>query len=292
MGIYDRDYYRQRRPSFSIPGPRTMVGLLILTNVVLYLADALVANGGIADLLAAHVGALTRPWLWWQFLTYGFAHSMDPEHVIFNMLGLFFLGRDVESVYGPKEFLRIYLTLIVFGGVVWAVIGHFTGAPDFASVIGASGAVAGIVVLYALHFPRRMLLLFFVLPVPAWFAGVLLVGMDAYGAIVRPHGSNIAYTVHLAGAALAFVYFRQRWNFGRLGMGRFSFRPWRPRLRLHEPDAEPDQRQRELHQEVDRILEKISREGEASLTRKERKTLESASRQYQKQRHEQDNSNR
>jgi membrane associated rhomboid family serine protease len=303
MGIYDRDYYRQQRPAFSLPTPRTVVGALILVNVAIYLVDALLgpgtqpAIGRLGALLSAHVGSLVHPlydWLpdsgylagWFQFLSYGFAHSLDPQHVIFNMLGLWFLGREIESVYGPKEFLRLYLAMIVFGGVVWALIGRFSGEVASSNVAGASGAVAGIVVLYALHFPRRMLLMFFVLPIPAWLAGVLLVGMDLYGAIVRPEGSHIAYTVHLAGAAFAFVYCQQRWNLGRLLTRWPRFGHWRPRLRLHTPDdeQEPDRRQEQLSREVDRILEKISREGEASLTRKERRILETASRKYQKRR--------
>ena len=83
-------------------------------------------------------------------------------------------------------------------------------------MIGASGAVAGVVVLYAANFPHRTLLLFFVLPVPAWFAGVLLVVMDAYGMVRANPEDPVAYLVHLAGAAIAFTYYRAGWNFGDL----------------------------------------------------------------------------
>ena len=78
------------------------------------------------------------------------------------------------------------------------------------------------------------------------------------------------------------------WNFGRLWPKSFSFPPqWlrsRPKLRVHSPDGDEDQPDGALTEEVDRILEKISHEGESSLTRKERRTLETASRQYQKRR--------
>ena len=153
-------------------------------------------------------------------------------------------------------------------------------------MVGASGAVAGIVVLYALNFPRRTLLLFFVLPIPAWVAGVFLVVSDIWGAMGQGEG-NIAYAAHLGGAALAFLYHQRRWNFGNLLPGRFRW----PRLlgglgpRLHKPendDHREDDAVREA--EVDRILEKIHREGEGSLTRKERRVLELASRTYQDRR--------
>jgi hypothetical protein len=138
------------------------------------------------------------------------------------------------------------------------------------------------VVLYALHFPRRTLLLFFVIPMPAWLLGVLVVAYDMFGASGGIAGSNVAYSVHLAGAAFAFIYYLRGWNLTRLTEGwRIAWPTFRrkPRLRVHKPVEEPGSN---LSADVDRILEKIYREGEASLTAGERKTLETASREYQR----------
>jgi hypothetical protein len=184
-------------------------------------------------------------------------------------------------VYGTKEFFRLYLAMIVLGGVAWAAAEKLQ--PGGLPVVGASGAISGIVVLYALNFPRRMLALWFVIPVPAWLLGVFVVAYDAFGAVTRPEGSQVAFVVHLGGAALAVVYYALGWNFGRWWPSSLSLR-WlrpRPKLRVHAPGAEVEQ---DLNEEVDRILEKISRQGEASLSREERRTLETASRQYQKRR--------
>ena len=283
-----------------MPGPRTVVGMLILANVVVYLANYLL-DDKLTRFGAATPGTLTQPWLWWQFVTYGFLH--DPRslsHIIGNMLGLFFLGRDIEDHYGSKEFLRLYLALIVFGGVVWAAAEMLKGpALKPLPLVGASGAVVGIVVLYALNFPRRTLYLNFLIPVPAWFLGVMIVAFDLVGALSRGNGQQsdmTAYAVHIAGSALALVYFLRGWNFGRWWPDSFSslsrsvrrlFRR-RPKLRVHvsdEPEPQEDSGSEEgLSEEVDRILEKISRDGEASLTAAERRTLETASRQYQKRR--------
>jgi len=285
MGIYDRDYYRQERPAGPGFGPRSAVGALIVANVVVYLVDWFFTEHALTDRCALTVATLGTPWDWWQFLTYAFLHAQQPAHIIFNMLGLYFLGRDVEERYGTNEFLRIYLAVAVFGGVVWAVVGKLQGTPDTVSVVGASGAISGVVVLYALNFPRRMLALWFVLPVPAWFVGVLLVAFDAFGAVARSD-SRVAYVVHLGGAALALAYYGLGWNFGRWWPKSSAWR-WlrrRPKLHVHTPDDRDDQTEVDLSDEVDRILEKISREGEASLTREERRTLETASRQYQKRR--------
>jgi len=287
MGIYDRDYYREQRPGHSLSGPRTIVGMLILINVLVFFTDGLFFSEKheLTAILAVRTGALVNPLYWWQFLTYGFAHAPPPDywHIVGNMLVLFFLGRDVESLYGRKEFLRLYLVLLVVASVVWAVVEKLQGHAN-ASAVGASGAVTGIVVLYALNFPRRTLLLFFVIPMPAWVVGVLVVLSDVFGAM-NPASAHIAYTAHLGGAAFAFLYQRYRWNLSRWTSGwfsRFASRS-RPKLRVHDPDQQkpPDPK---LSEEVDRILEKIHREGEASLTRKERRTLENASRQYQKKR--------
>jgi len=293
MGIYDRDYYRPERQGLQLRWPQSMVGLLILANVVLWLLDwvstqhafgGLLGGRSLHDLLGAYGYSLRNPLYSWQLLTYGFMHSIRPEHIVFNMLGLWFLGRDVEGVYGKREFLRLYLALIVFGGIIWSGWNLLRGAGDAGPLIGASGAIAGIVVLYALNFPRRTVLFFFVLPMPAWFLGVFLVAMDLLGALGG--GTPIAYSVHLAGAALAFLYFRFHWNFGTLASGQWWARRLRsqPALRVHYPQDDEPAQEVDLSQEVDRILEKIHRLGESSLTRQERRTLETASRQYQKRR--------
>jgi rhomboid family protein len=294
MGIYDRDYYREEQPGVSLRGPRTAVGWIILINVVIFFADGLLDDRStINGFLALHVEDLAKPWLWWRFLTYGFAHaSFGPPgaywHIVGNMLGLFFLGRSVEQLYGRKEFLRFYLTTIVVAGLIWALASLLGGAPPQQSAVGASGAVVGVVILFALNFPRQTLLLFFVIPVPAWLVGVLIVVMDLFEAW-NGQNSRIAWQAHLAGAGFAFLYFRNRWKLSRIPLNWFST-SWfkrRPKLRLHDPrrEAPPND---DLADRVDKILEKIHLQGEDSLTSKERRMLKNASRQYQKKRRDPD----
>jgi membrane associated rhomboid family serine protease len=304
VGIYDRDYYRQSRRSAPFPyAPQSVVVALIVVNVVVWIVasfsrptvidpgtDAVLARW-LSDQLATHVSTLTQPLYWWQFLTAGFAHAPDFQHVLFNMLVLYFLGRDIEDLYGPKEFLRLYLVLVVVANIVWCVVNKFAGSLPGAGAYGASGAITGIVVLYALNFPNRTLLLFFVIPMPAWLLGVLGVAYDIYGAMGGAC-PNVAYSVHLTGAAFALLYYQQRWNFTRWTEGwlRWPRLRWRgkPRLRVHRPEESDEELGPGLNREVDRILEKIGRQGEASLTTKERRTLETASREYRRKmaRHE------
>ena len=291
MGIYDRDYYRQpRRSGFSSHLPRTVVGTLIAINVAVWIVDqfTVTADGRylLSDFFAAKPETLIHPWMWWQFLTAGFTHAparIGPGvwHIAGNMLVLFMLGRAVEDRYGPREFLRIYLVTLVFANVAWCLITALTFGPN-ATIYGASGAIAGIVVLFAFNFPNVTILFFFVLPMPAWVFGALVVLLDIYRAVRG--GSEVAYVAHLAGAGFAALYYLRGWNLTRLTAGlpsRFTslFRR-KPRLRVRSADDEPPHP--DFSAEVDRILEKIYREGEASLTPKERQTLEKASREYQR----------
>lgn len=280
MGIYDRDYARPDPPGFSLGGNRMMVTNLILINVIFYLVDVLLFDARMTTRwLALESDLFQQPWKIYQLLTYGFAH--DPKnllHVGFNMFCLWFFGRDVEGVYGRKQFLWIYLTTIIFAGLLWLVS---TMGADVrqASLIGASGGTTGIMVLYVFHFPKRTILIWGVFPVPAWVLGGLYIFSDISGAVGRSPGSNVAYVAHLAGAAYGFFYFRTRLSLGNLFSGRFSLgrlKP-RPRIRIHDPE----ERDEAMNEEVDKILRKIKEGGKDSLTAKERRILEKASRRYQ-----------
>jgi membrane associated rhomboid family serine protease len=293
MGIYDRDYYQREEGGFSLRAPQSVIGRLILLNLALWIADALLFSEThqLGYWLAAKPDTLFKPWLWWQFLSYGFMHSVQPEHIILNMLTLWIFGNEVEPALGRKEFLRLYLVLLAVGGIAWAASAQLSGVSRQTPLVGASAAVVGTVVLFVFQNPHRTILFFFVLPMPAWLLGVMLVGYDAYGAMVRDPGNHVANVAHLAGAAFAAIYFRRHWNLGSV----FTVPAWlvnwrRPHLKIHVPKDEPDPDvpvdvlDDDLGRQVDEILEKIHRQGEASLTRKERRILEAASRQYQRRR--------
>jgi membrane associated rhomboid family serine protease len=279
MGIYDRGYYREEQPAGWL-GNRSMVFNLIALNVAIFLADHVVNDYWISTTLGLKSDLLQTPWQFWQLLTYGFVH--DPQaimHVAFNMYGLWLFGSDIERIYGRMEFLRIYVSTIIVAGLVW--VGAETAAGAQSELVGASGGVMGLMILYVLHFPQRTFTLFPIpIPIKAWALGALYVLLDLLGA--AQNMDNVAHLAHLSGVAYGFVYFRSGWNLGRLIPRRLSASMFklRPSLRIHDPDSQP----RELNEQVDQILEKISREGESSLTKKERRTLEEASRRYQRRR--------
>lgn len=260
-----------------------MVINLILINVAVFVAELFSRGGGdrnwLSFFLAVHAADLVHPWYWWRFITYGFAHSpVNMMHIVGNMLGLFFFGRDVESVYGRWAFVRMYLTALVLGSVAWATRELFFEDQSAAWLIGASGAVTAVIILFALHFPRRTVLFMLVIPMPAWVLGVLLVVFDLFSvhASVVGGGSQVAFDVHLVGAAFGLLYYRYRLDFGNLLPGNVSWNLFkrRPKLRVHRPEARSDK----LDQEADRVLDKLHREGADSLNAKERQILEDYSR--------------
>jgi membrane associated rhomboid family serine protease len=242
-----------------------------------------------------------KPWNFWQLFTSGFAHdSKDVWHIGLNMLALWFFGREVEVIYGKRLFLSLYLTLLVMSGVFWVAAENWLLHPAtevalaqdrFASCVGASGAVFGIVVVFVLHYPTRQLLFFGLFPIPvALLAGLyLLQEYIHFKGAVAGGVSHIAHAAHLAGAGFGALFYYTRFTLLslvpdfllRLGEGKRVFRR-RPKLRVHDPELADDED--DLSMQVDAILEKISREGQASLTRQERRILEDASRRYQQKR--------
>jgi rhomboid family protein len=295
MGIYDRDYNRGYYPrsGFTVGGPTTVTTKIVIVMFAVYIVQLFTMPahpispfdfGWFTHLFELYPDVFKHPLHLFQLLTYGFLHHPgDLKHILFNMFGLWMFGRDVEYRYGTREYLTFFLVSIVAAGVVW-VLGELVANRGFVSgpaILGASGGVTAVVILFALNFPNRTILLMFVLPMPMWVAALLFVGYDAYGAIQR--SGNVAFTAHLGGALFAFAYFQAGWRLDRLipsGNLWKQLKP-KPKLRVHDPET-PEQ---STEDQVDEILKKIQEHGRASLTRQERRILEEASKQYQKKKH-------
>jgi membrane associated rhomboid family serine protease len=281
MGFYDRDYqrgnYYDRQPGLYLGGPRSMVTNLIIINAVAYIVQ-LLSHDWLTEAWKLPSGWYHEPWQAYRLLTYGFLHSpQDLWHILWNMFALWLFGRDVEYRYGRREFLIFYLVAIVFAGLVWTAAE--VASPVSSAVLGASGGIAAVVILFAMNFPHRTMLFMFFIPMPMWVAAVIMVGMDAFGAMNR--SGTIACTAHLGGAMFGFLYYQWGWRLERfLPSGDLleRIRP-KPKLRVHDPEKTD-----ETEQAVDDILKKIQEHGRDSLTRREKRILEEASREYQKKR--------
>jgi membrane associated rhomboid family serine protease len=283
MGFQDRGYYRERyTPSFAPEW--TAVMTIIIVNIGLWVAN-LVAAGEIpiTAFLALKGNLFERPWDLWQLVTYGFVHDpTSPMHVFVNMLALFFFGREVEAVLGRERFVRFYLIAIVIAGLAWLAGLRIEGMR--ATLVGASGGVAAVIAMFIWYFPRQTVLIYGILPVPAWAFGLLYFFSDLQGA--AGGGGRVAHVAHIGGALFGLLY---AWQGGqlenltrRIGAAAGGWFRRRPDVRLFrgqdDRDRTDDAEYEKLKADVDRILEKISRSGESSLTSQERKTLADASR--------------
>ena len=312
MGLRDRDYTQDDFTGNQKHRKRRTKGIsvtitLILINLVLWLANGLLfstANdpndmGALTNLLLLRENYVKYISSCYRFLTYGFAHDAHNwMHIVFNMVGLlmfgygmmlgispngfgFVRGDNVENQLGRLEFAGFYLLTIILGGIVFALI-NFDESK--AAVLGASGGVCGVILLYAWMFPNKTLLLYGILPMPMWAIGVLFVLLDAWGA-AGSLGNGIAYSVHLAGAAFGtlyyFLFFKQGMTLtGWLG---FLFRPGRKsNLRIHTPEgsASNPSKEDEFNCRLDEILKRYGEVGESGLTSEEREFLRRASQKF------------
>jgi membrane associated rhomboid family serine protease len=277
MGIYDREYYQEDDSArgFHLGGQRLMVTNLVIFTIVVFIADTL-AGGRISQYLSLENVLDREPWKVYQLLTSGFIH-FGVWHLAFNMFLLWMFGRFIEIRLGRKEFVAYYLVSIVFASFVWALWTYLEQLgqpnPQLRVCAGASGGVSAIVILFVLYEPKRTLYLFGIWEMPAWVLGVLFIGIDLLRALTIVD-SKVAWQAHLGGAALAFLYAKFRWNFSRFLPQGWKLPRGKPKLRIHDPqDKDAD-----LASEADRILEKVHREGEESLTWRERRILEKYSR--------------
>jgi membrane associated rhomboid family serine protease len=154
----------------------------------------------------------------WQFVSYGFLHG-SMLHLSFNMLGLWMLGRDVETTFGSKRYLQYYLVCVVTAAVVQLLVGQLLSWPPFPTV-GASGGVFGLLLAFGMLFPeRRVLLLFPPIPMKAR-TFVTLYGVIELVLGITGSESGVAHFAHLGGLAGGFFmiqYWRGRWPFSRAG---------------------------------------------------------------------------
>ncbi|MFT5528161.1 MAG: membrane associated rhomboid family serine protease [Pirellulaceae bacterium] len=288
MGIYEREYYQEESDGIRIGGRWSVVTILVAINVAFFLLNALIPNDALNSFMSLKGSLFQEPWRFYELITHGFAHaSITSEfgfmHLGMNMFGLWMFGRQIEVRYGGYEFLRLYIVSVLFCGFVWVANAHFSGHP-MDRVVGASGAVTTVVILFCLLYPKQMVYLMGIVPIPAWAAGLLIIMMNIFG-----HASSagrVAYDAHLAGAAFAFAYFYLNWNFARIVPDRMLIFPkWKgtPALKIHEPNPASEWEEAEKayvnrDEEADRVLQKLHTQGEDSLSPSERKILEDYSR--------------
>jgi membrane associated rhomboid family serine protease len=228
----------------------------------------------------------------WTLLSYSLLH--DPEnffHLIGNLLGLYFLGRELLPYLGSRRFLGLCSGGVLLGGLAWLGV-HWQGD---GTVLGASAAVSALLVVFACLNPNQpiTLLLFFVIPIrlkPKYLA-LGLFAIAVFGLLFlelprRTSGNSIAHSAHLGGMLAGWLYFRfvhqREWLNADRSAASIELPRWFRRtkkstttpapfkINLTPPKAE------DLRTEVDRILDKINCDGFGALTTEEKRILDSA----------------
>lgn len=280
----ERDYMqRMKEPEQTAASGSMCLLILIAVNVVIWMLGR-----PFAEHLVVIPEAVRRFELW-RFITAAFTH-LDFWHLFFNMFGLWMFGSLSAPVLGWKNFLNLYLISGTFGNVLWYVFN--INSP--AVLLGASGAVVGVIMATAMIMPDlRVLLLFFPVPVKLKTMAIVYIVLEVVqqGANIQ---SNIAYLAHIGGFFAGFLFmhlFLSReivWSPLDLLLGKR--RPVSPRMEAFRRAQKPHKPPRGWTvtsyrnytdgavspEEIDRILDKLSRTGINSLSEEEMEILRKA----------------
>lgn len=258
--------------------------VIIILNTIIFIAQRITFSVFGVD-LAEYLGlntnivvTITQPW---RILTYMFLHSMGSIfHFLFNMLWLWWMGRPVEERLGSRSFLTIYLGAGLMGALVDVVV-SFAAEPTL--VIGASGAVFGVMVAFAMLFPRTPIMLFLLPPIEARFVVGGLIALDI---IFLNSGGQVARIVHLGGALGGFLLMRAHANGFDLSLIPRYFEYLFRKIKPTPSTSKPKKRNKKMsivsdaniveeidQSELDAILEKISKKGYDALTKEEKRKL-------------------
>jgi membrane associated rhomboid family serine protease len=194
------------------------VKILIAANVLVFVLQSL-SKGALDELFALWP---LQPiegqsyFHWWQIITYAFLHSTDNiTHLLFNMLGLWMFGAEVERYVGPRRLLACYFASVVTAALSQLFIPMLFGSPP-AATIGASGGVFGLLLAYAFLFPRRKVIpLIPPIPMPAWLFATFYAGVELFLGVTGTL-SGIAHFAHLGGMVGSALVIMQ-WRFARVG---------------------------------------------------------------------------
>jgi membrane associated rhomboid family serine protease len=204
-----RRSYSPYASSFSFgPGPvSTALKALIGANVVMFvlttLVQSLIPRLGLVPAFVLH-----QFWIW-QLVTYMFLHG-GIFHILFNMLALWMFGAELERIWGTRYFLKFYFVTGVGAGLLTVL---FSLLPfDFAQhlqrsiVIGASGAIYGLLLAYALYFPDRPIYMYFLFPIPAKVFVAIMGGIAFLSSLSDAGG--VANATHLGGLLVAYLFLK------------------------------------------------------------------------------------
>lgn len=185
---------------------------LIIVNVAVYLLEQVAEQFLIVHFALWPISGATpglpfdvgfRPW---QLVTYSFLH-VSVAHLFFNMLALYMFGADLERVFGQRRYLAYYFACVVTAAFAQLLVANMSGAPPYPT-LGASGGVFGLLLAFALYFPRRTVMLIFPpVPLPAWLFVTLYGALELFLGVTGTQ-AGVAHFAHLGGMLGGYLMLR------------------------------------------------------------------------------------
>ncbi len=256
-----------------VPREKSVVVKLIIANVVVFVLQMLSGDqepgkvGWVSYYFGLSRDGLASGYLW-QMVTYMFLHA-GVLHILANMLIIYFAGRFVERILGPRKFLTVYFIGGILGGLA-----QIAFSPAY--LVGASAAGFAILIVFTAIVPEMQItmLLFFIIPVRLK-AKYLALGAFAVSLMftVFPPGDNVGHLAHLVGCISGWVYAKFL-GYGSMLPGREVWDKFRGPPGGPKPPPVRDARFTMVDKDIDAILDKISKHGMQSLTPEERQMLE------------------
>ncbi len=296
------NYYRPGGFGFSF-FPPVIKNLLIINGVVFFIQifgeQVGIGSGySFSDVIMKYFsliplegigGASFYPW---QLITYQFMHG-SFAHIFFNMFSLWMFGMEIENMWGSKKFLYYYLLCGIAAGIFHLVLSPILTGGN-APTIGASGAIFGVLVAFGMVFPNRYIFLYFLFPVKAKYLITFFILIEIFA--IDSAATTVAHLAHLGGALAGFIfimfdprtdaeikYLFKKTPYNRTAKPFNPFGGFKNRMKKKEEPEEAkfyeikEEKDTISQEDIDKILDKISRSGYQNLTEKEKRILFEAS---------------
>lgn len=264
------DYFQRGQIRFGFGGGyiTPAVRSLIFANGIIFLLQIIIGKTLIAW-FGLHPVDIYKKFYIWQFLTYMFLHG-DFLHILLNMFILWMFGCEVERYWGGKEFLKYYFICGIGAGFFHLIFNMSSLIP----VVGASGAIFGILIAFAMLFPDRLVILFpFPIALKAKYWVIIFAALELLLGLTF-NQSGVAHFAHLGGMFIGFLYLRFGWRMN------LNIRNVVKRKKMDWELQQSIKRRQQIiktRKEIDSILDKINEVGYENLTEKEKRTLREAS---------------
>jgi membrane associated rhomboid family serine protease len=262
-----------QRTGFGIGGHLTPgVKNIIFANAIIFLMSVLNRQLGyfLSNTFALHAYDVLYQFKIWQLVTYMFLHG-GFWHIFFNMFVFWMFGTELEMEWGTKQFIKYYFICGIGAGIINILL--TSSDPLYPGTVGASGAIYGVMVAYAVRYPNRLVYIYFLFPVKVKY----LIGFLAAVSFLstwNAQGDGIAHAAHLGGMLVGYIYLKYWQQFYKVKS--FFHRTVK---KPHQPSGSGpvDEKVAYYRKKIDELLDKINRVGYLNLTDEEKELLEEGS---------------